>query len=427
MKRINLKWLQRWIGIAIILMILVLLERDGPPPQDLKYRLGAASTHYAFNFATWEIEALARKTAVGLLAPQRFLDEETRAGFVLDYLTQVREARQIANAINDAYTDPEIADPEATTASQQASLADLRAQMRRTGLVAEVILGEQVSVVLTQGGFGTLAQILPPVSGTFTPLPYLLVISPREVIESTYQRSLIAGLTAADQDDIEQRIGAQFPDHSVYVTTIGGLAVYPSMLLESSSIDWIGDVFAHEWAHHYLIASPLGFYYDRSGETRTINETTASLLGEWAGQEIVLRYYTAFLDRPKRLPQSLTRAQEVAAEPPQFDFNAEMHRTRINVDAMLAEGKIKEAEWYMEAQRRYFVAQGYRLRRLNQAYFAFHGAYASTPGASGSDPIGPAVRHAWAISATPRDFIRALGPVTSLAELRAAFPDVVQR
>jgi hypothetical protein len=89
---------------------------------------------------------------------------------------------------------------------------------------------------------------------------------------------------------------------------------------------------------------------------------------------------------------------------------------------MLSEGKIKEAEWYMEAQRRYFVAHGYRIRRLNQAYFAFHGAYASAPGASGADPIGPAVRRQWALSDTPRDFVHSLAPVTTLAELRALEP-----
>jgi hypothetical protein len=348
------------------------------------------------------------------------MDEDQRARFVLGYLEQVQDASQLANEISRAYSDPEIDDPAAATQTQQTALADLRAQMQRSSLVAEATLGEQVSTILRNGGFGTLAQILPPVNGEFTPLPYLLVVSPRAIIQSMYQRPLVAGLTAADQDAIEQKIESMLPDKSAYVTGIGGLAAYPAMLLESSSIDWVSDVIAHEWSHHYLVFYPLGFYYDRSGETRTINETAASLMGEWAGQEVILRFYARYLNRPKHLPNPLILTEEEVAEnQAHFDFNAEMHTTRVTVDRLLEEGKIEEAEAYMEERREYFVANGYQIRRLNQAYFAFHGAYASTPGASGEDPIGPAVRQAWALSATPREFLHNLGPITTLTELEA--------
>ena len=423
MKNVNMSQWIKGASIAVLLASLSLILRgEGPPPQDMKFGLNMATTHRAFNFTSWEIETVARKVAFGILAPQRFMDEEERARFVLGYLDQVREARRLSDDIGRAYSDPEIADPDAATREQQAELAVLRMQMQRSGLVTEAILGEQVSAALRQGGFGLLAQILPPVSGVFTPLPYLLVVSPRETIQSVYQRPLLAGLTAAEQSAIEQDIESQFSNQSAYVTGIGGLAAYPAMLLESSSIDWISDVIAHEWAHHYLVFYPLGFYYDRSGETRALNETAASLLGEWAGQEVIVRFYAPSLDRTKALPNALTlTTEEAAASQAHFDFNAEMHHTRVIVDQMLAEGKIKEAEWYMEAQRRYFVANGYRLRRLNQAYFAFHGAYASTPGAAGKDPIGPAVRQAWALSETPRDFLRTLGPVTTLAALEAQY------
>ena len=229
---------------------------------------------------------------------------------MLDYLGQVHNATRLADEISRAYSDLQIDDPVGATREQQQTLADLRAQMQRSGLVAEAILGEQVSVVLRSGGFGALAQILPPVSGSFTPLPYLLIISPREMIQSAYQRPLVAGLTAADQDAIEKELEGLFPDKSAYVTGIGGLAAYPSMLLESNSLDWVSDVFAHEWAHHYLVFYPLGFYYDRSGETRTLNETAASLLGEWAGQEVILRYYTPYFEWSKRLPNALTLTEE---------------------------------------------------------------------------------------------------------------------
>ena len=47
----------------------------------------------------------------------------------------------------------------------------------------------------------------------------------------------------------------------------------------------------------------------------------------------------------------------------------------------------------MEQRRQLFVENGYYIRKLNQAYFAFYGAYADVPGgAAGEDPVGPAVR-----------------------------------
>lgn len=411
----------RVTNIALLfLAVILLVHGEGPPPQDVKFRLNVATTHRAFNFSVWETETIARKLAFGALNPQRFMDEDQRARFVLGYLDQVRNAWRLGDEISRAYSNLEITDPAGATREQQQALADLRAQMQRSGLVAEAILGEQVSSVLRSGGFGALAQILPPVSSTFTPLPYMLIISPRETIQSTYQRPLVAGLTAAEQDAMEQELESLLPEKSAYVTGIGGLAAYPAMLLESSSLDWVSDVIAHEWAHHYLVFYPLGFYYDRSGETRTLNETAASLLGEWAGQEVVLRYYLPYFDFTKRLPNPLTLTEEAAAASrAHFDYGAEMHTTRVTVDQLLAEGKVEEAESYMEERRRYFVANGYRIRRLNQAYFAFHGAYASAPGAAGKDPIGPAVRLAWSLSATPREFLRTLGPITTLSALEA--------
>ena len=67
-----------------------------------------------------------------------------------------------------------------------------------------------------------------------------------------------------------------------------------------------------------------------------------------------------------------------------------MRKTRLEADRLLAEGKIDEAEKYMESQRRILVENGYAIRKLNQAYFAFHGSYAV--GAAATDPIGGKLR-----------------------------------
>ena len=69
-----------------------------------------------------------------------------------------------------------------------------------------------------------------------------------------------------------------------------------------------------------------------------------------------------------------------------FDFDVEMRKTRRRVDDLLADGSVEEAESYMEERRKLFVANGFNIRKLNQAFFAFHGTYAESP--TSVSPIG---------------------------------------
>jgi hypothetical protein len=103
-----------------------------------------------------------------------------------------------------------------------------------------------------------------------------------------------------------------------------------------------------------------------------------------------------------------------------------MRKTRLTVDQLLAEGKVKEAEAYMEAQRQVLWEHGYRIRKLNQAYFAFYGAYADEPGgAAGEDPVGQAVRDLYANSDSLASFLKTIAWMTSFDELLASLnPDV---
>jgi hypothetical protein len=106
---------------------------------------------------------------------------------------------------------------------------------------------------------------------------------------------------------------------------------------------------------------------------------------------------------------------------PVFNFNAEMHITRINADKLLAEGKIDEAETYMELRRRFFWDNGYHIRKLNQAYFAFYGAYADQPGgAAGVDPVGTAVRLLRAKSSSLEDFVNRIAWMWNFEQLLKA-------
>jgi hypothetical protein len=105
-------------------------------------------------------------------------------------------------------------------------------------------------------------------------------------------------------------------------------------------------------------------------------------------------------------------------EPPEFDFREEMRLTRVTVDQLLEGGEIEQAEEYMEERRKVFWENGYRLRKLNQAYFAFHGAYADEPGgAAGDDPVGESVRRLFSESPSLAAFLRRIAWMTSYEDL----------
>jgi hypothetical protein len=64
---------------------------------------------------------------------------------------------------------------------------------------------------------------------------------------------------------------------------------------------------------------------------------------------------------------------------------------------------------------------GYAIRKLNQAYFAFYGAYAETPaGAAGEDPVGPAVRLLRQRSSSLAAFLRSIARMSSFDQLKEA-------
>ncbi|MGD8244573.1 MAG: hypothetical protein PVI63_05205 [Anaerolineae bacterium] len=422
-----------WRLALLLIALLLVLSVETPPPAGMEARVNLELGGKRFDFVGWELRAIGRKVSHALLAPQRYMGEQDRRAFVLDYLDLVGQTRSLEGEINRTYADPAIEDPDAATADLRAQRQELRAEIRDRQPLAEAILQEQIASILEDEGFGVLGQELPPVAMHFTPLPQLLIISPRDRIERIYQLSLVHGLGTAEREEIEEGIDTTF-DVSSLITGIGGLSAYPSMLLETSSINWVTEVTAHEWTHHYLTPRPLGWNYLSSPEARTINETVASIVGTEVGRKVLARYYPEYLPpepEPQHGPERPTEEQPEEPElerpgrsgPREFDFRMEMRETRIRVDELLAEGRIEEAEAYMERRREVFVAQGYVIRKLNQAYFAFHGAYADQPGAAGEDPIGPAVRELFAQSPDLRTFLNRIAGVTTLGQLKALLND----
>jgi hypothetical protein len=291
--------------------------------------------------------------------------------------------------------------------------------MHRYGQLAESIIQNQTERSLIELGFGVGGQIFPPVLFKVSDLPLNLIISPRDEITTIKTISLNPGMDAVEKDTLENKIYHQF-DLSALVEPVGGLGAYPAMIMRSRSLTWLTEVVAHEWLHNYLTFHPLGIRYFQSSDLRSMNETLANLAGKEIGRWTMINYYPELVSMVQFTGREASTVLADFSGPP-FDYQLEMRETRYVVDFLLAEGQVDRAEAYMESRRQYFWENGYRLRKINQAYFAFHGAYNDTPGggAAGTDPIGPAVQTLRANSSDLKQFIDRMKSLTSFEDLLA--------
>ena len=91
-----------------------------------------------------------------------------------------------------------------------------------------------------------------------------------------------------------------------------------------------------------------------------------------------------------------------------------MRETRAHAEELLNRGDVAGAEEYMERRRKLFVSRGYNIRKINQAYFAFHGSYATRGGSI--SPIGEQMRELRRRSDSLGDFLRTVGQFGSYQE-----------
>ncbi|MBI5668830.1 MAG: hypothetical protein HZC41_12560 [Chloroflexi bacterium] len=404
-----LRWLRRALAWALLIGLMLALLQYSTVPLGLDwYAVATLAQDEQFDYVTWELNAIGVKIHQTLYGLHPFMSETDRTQRVRDYMADLQQAQALEAQINAIYSDPNQPNPDAASADLRAQLRRLRADLDDRQALVEAILEGQVAAVLAEQGFAVAGQILPPVSAHFTRVPNLLVVSPRDQIRFDISINLDP-MTADEITTLEATI-----DHkrkvSSLVVPLGGIAMYPTMVLETASIPWALDTISHEWLHNYLFAFPLGLSYFSGesfvGETRVINETTANLFGREMSRLVLARYYPDLLPPESRGEQPSVPAEP--AEPPAFDFGREMDITRRTVDRLLGAGQVDKAEAYMEERRQVFVANGYSIRKLNQAYFAFYGGYQSgEPGAGGEDPVGPAIQairdaspslHAWIVT-----------------------------
>ena len=402
------------VALGILLLSLVFLQGSVIPPyRTFGYRMGTVVAGYQFSFARWEVGAITRKLdqmltdQAGHLSEAENLAEEKKA-IVLDYISLIQQIGQLEWNIQQTYSAEE-KDPSAVALPLRQELAELRQRQAKTQGQVEAILEEQITEVLLSQDLDTLGIIWPPVKFQFEQLPIYLVISPRQEIRVRKGIYLEHGLGLDIREAIEEEIDETF-DVSSLTVGVGGLSAYPTMIMEVASLGFIVKTAAHEWVHGYMFFRPLGWHYDASPQMRTINETVASIVGDEIGGLVIARFY------PELAPPPVEKGKgQPQPEPVESEFNREMRHIRLTVDEMLAQGDVEGAEEYMEERRRFLVSLGYYIRKLNQAYFAFYGSYATSP--TSVDPIGEALQRLRRESASLKEFVDTVAVLASHEEL----------
>lgn len=422
------------IGVRNLFYLLlgaVLLTQSAMLPADSYEQVRAFTRAREFDYVEWTLNALGIKTGYGALTAPRYLTEAQQRALVYEYLDLVRWIDQTNRQIATIYADPDVAEPSTAAAELEDRLDTLKDMERHLQPLAEAVLQDQVSAVIARQGLGLGGQPLPPVLYHVTRLPTALIVSPRSVIRQDYNISLLPDMTVEEMTELEHNV-EQALNVSALVVAVGGVGTYPTMVMSTTYLPWLLEVVAHEWVHNYLTLRPLGVNYLTSPQLRTINETTASIAGKELGRAALDHYYPEIAAQLPPLPPpappvieepqpELPEPEPAPEEPGVFNYYREMNRTRVRADELLAAGEIEAAEAYMEERRRVFWENGYQIRRLNQAFFAFHGAYDDVPGggAGGRDPVGPAVQMLRYQSRSLDDFLFRISWITSFEQLQA--------
>lgn len=387
-----------------------------PPRHALLVDVETITAGHQFDFVEWESWAILGEVRRRWHPPPLPATASEQHVLVQTFLDQAAYTAEMERDLDRIYTarSTRTADPAHQVMALTEALGTAQAKQSQLTPQVETLLSHQVETVLHDEGFAVGGIVFPPVAFRLIEPPTALILSPRNRIENQYFFSLQPGLDLHQRELIEQTLDRR-GDVSSYVTDLGGLGSYPTMVINHAFLPYLIDVIAHEWTHNYLFTFPtnIAWNYQADPQLLTINETTASLAGAEISRKVITRFYPDWVDK---LPAVDKLGRPLPAAP--SEFHLAMRSIRQEVDRLLAEGKTEEAEAFMETERLKLVKKGYNLRKLNQAYFAFHGSYTLSPGSV--DPIGPQVRQLRAANPSLKDFLDQIGRLNSYDDYLAS-------
>ena len=405
------KWVFR--ALLIVLLFVTLVVPSGDKRFDTP--ASAVSLDHGYGLVAWELENFADKWThrIWTVFPWTPTSESDRREALDRYVVLVDEIRAAKAGLNLVTT---VATPDLNTvAAAQNEIDRLIGERDVIRPAVEEFLEQIISEIVRSDEIDLVSSFVwPPVDFRIGDPPKLLVTSSRNEISRIEDVLIDPDISIEDMSLIENEL-VDTHDISAVILQTGGLASYPNVI-PTTHLKRLVDIAAHEWLHAHLAFYPLGQAYFSGGDIRSMNETLADIFGREVGlrvySEVTADQFVAPV-RPETASKEL-RDDEAVGDPETFSFNRFMGETRSETDNLLAQGLIKEAEAYMESRRVELLDHGYQIRKINQAYFAFHGTYAESP--SSTSPIA---RYLWDLRAqveTVGDLVKLLRPIRTYSE-----------
>ena len=389
----------RGLAACVLVALLLWSGRDYRPTES-----DIAIAAFRFNLLAWEAGNVFDKWYHELLALLPWNSPPSRPDRIALAEEFFRIGEEEGRLEGELLTIGE-SSPEARQIQRR--LEEIHARQNATRSQVEQTIEREISTVLTEAGFSSrIGAILPPVDTVLGDSPTLLVTSPRDRIFRLDNILLRHGVRPDEREELEAMTTRERNLSAIVVNT-GGLGTFPTVVSAAGSLHFALNTVAHEWLHNWFFFQPLGQHYWDSPEMTTLNETAATL-GGW---EIGDRAYEAMT--------GMAYERQSPGSPPErdpnaFDFNAEMRETRRTAEGLLAEGRIEDSEYYMEERRLELLDRGYRIRKINQAFFAFYGSYATS--AAADSPIEGQLRELRDRSESLQDFLKTVAQFSAYRE-----------
>jgi hypothetical protein len=373
---------------------------------------------YNFSIANWEIEAISYELEDFLFGGGDETADDSPV--VLEYFSLSQQINSLELQIETS--EDGIKPAELIRLREQLKELEEKKDALEDGV--ERIIQKQIIETLQQMGiFNPLDNHLslefsfPPINFELEAPPHLLVVSPRETIERVKDITLVQEISAQQREEIEKVIDEL--GVSSIVVGLGGIATYPSFVIDTAGLQFTVNVAIEEWLHQYLFFKPLGFTYGLhlagitpNSEIAVMNETLVGIAREEIGELLYNNYYAKYLGKIEESNQPETTQPDET----EFDFFSEMREIRLAVDNYLAQGEVEQAEAFMKQKRLFLASNGYYIRRLNQAYFAFYGTYAAGPGSV--NPIGTELKTLREKNTSLSSFLNRAASMTSRDDLQ---------
>ncbi len=390
---------RKFFVAAIGILILISTRSDEDHFTQTDYAAGP----HSFSIVQWELRHIPLKWTHLLweMYPGNKPDDFERHAIVHEYLSTTLQLQKKQDDLEDVATSNPLIDSASKNYIGLKNREVVRLSKKREVLRgrAEEAIESAVSSAANNNGLGlTFGILLPPTDFRFGDPPHILITSRRDKIEMSGSKLIDPNLEWSERAEIENR-AELYENTSALVDDLAGLGTYPAIVSDKGDLRQIMRTAAHEWLHNYWILKPLGRNMWDSQNMQILNETAADLVGNELGDE-------AFIILGNDIENDYKYDTFSSSNTHLFRI---LRETRINVEKMLENGNIEEAEKYMRKQLWNLKLGGYNIRKLNQAYFAFRGNYAEGP--ASISPIGTDLRELRDYYSTLEEFIKSVSKI----------------